>query len=187
MVNRGLQGISWTMAVLFVSMFFLSCGKGDDAPVNPVETITTLRLILTETGSGTVKTFEYRDPDGPGGQGPVKFDPIILNTGRNYTCAVQLVDERNGGSVDLSAEIRSEGADHQFYFQVSGATINLLNFDMDIKGQPLGMTSTWTTGAASAGTLRVVLKHKPGIKTAGDTVAKGDTDIDILFNAVVNP
>ena len=54
------------------------------------------------------------------------------------------------------------------------------------KGLPLGITSTWTAAvAAGTGTMNVTLKHKPGVKAAGDPVSKGETDISIDFKLSV--
>jgi len=51
---------------------------------------------------------------------------------------------------------------------------------------PLGITSTWTAAAvAGTGTMNVTLKHKPGVKAAGDPVSKGETDISIDFKLSV--
>jgi hypothetical protein len=49
----------------------------------------------------------------------------------------------------------------------------------------LGTTSTWTTTGVSNGTVKITLKHKPGIKAAGDPVSKGETDIEVSFTTKV--
>jgi hypothetical protein len=60
------------------------------------------------------------------------------------------------------------------------------NLNKDEKGLPLGITSTWTAAAAAGtGTFNVTLKHKPGVKAAGDLVSVGDTDITIDFKLSV--
>jgi hypothetical protein len=43
------------------------------------------------------------------------------------------------------------------------------------------LETSWTTGAASSGTFRVVLKHQPGLKSATSGSSTGETDLDITF------
>jgi len=177
--------LNWTLVILLLSVFSVSCSKDDDPMGNEEELITTLRLTLRETGSATVKVFEFKDPDGTGGNPPTKFDPIILSPSKNYTCTIDVLNESVTPAVDITAEIIAEADDHQFFFEPAGVNINILNLDTDTKGLPLGVSSTWNTGAVSTGTLKVTLKHKPGTKAIGDLVSKGETDIEVNFTAQV--
>jgi hypothetical protein len=173
------------MIVLLLSSFVFACNKNDNNPGNVQEQITTMRLSLRETGSGTTRIFEYKDPDWAGGNPPVKFDPIVLSPSRNYTCTIELLNESGSAAVNLTAEIIAEAEDHQFYFEPAGANISVINLDTDSKGLPLGITSTWNTGAVGNGTIKITLKHKPNAKAVGDLVTKGDTDIEVNFTAQV--
>ncbi len=177
--------LNWMMVIILLSFFSVSCSKDDDPMGNEEELITTLRLTLRETGSATVKVFEFKDPDGTGGNPPTKFDPIILSPSKNYTCTIDVLNESVTPAVDITAEIIAEADDHQFYFEPAGVNINVINLDADSKGLPLGVSSTWNTGAASNGTVKVTLKHKPGSKATGDLVSKGETDIEVNFTAQV--
>jgi hypothetical protein len=173
------------MVIILLSVFSVCCSKEDDEMGNEEELITTLRLTLRETGTATVKVFEFKDPDGTGGNPPTKFDPIMLSPSKNYTCTIDVLNESVTPAVDITAEIIAESDDHQFYFEPAGVNINVLNLDTDTQGLPLGVSSTWNTGAASNGTLKVTLKHKPGTKAIGDLVSKGETDIEVNFTAQV--
>jgi len=171
------------MAVTIITT--VSCNKDDDPTGNEEELITTLRLTLRETGSATTKVFEFKDTDGPGGNPPVKFDNIVLSASKNYSCTIEVLNESVSPSEDITAEVIAEADDHQFYFEPAVAKIDVINLNTDSKGLPLGVTSTWNTGAVGNGTIKITLKHKPGIKAAGDPVTKGETDIEVNFTAQV--
>jgi hypothetical protein len=84
---------------------------------------------------------------------------------------------------NITNEILAEANDHEFFFQATDALVSVSNLSKDGKGLPLGVTSTWTAAAtAGTGTVNITLKHKPGIKAAGDSFAIGDTDISLDFS-----
>ena len=158
-----------------------SCSKGDTPAVNEEELITTLRLNLIESGTTTTKVFEFKDPDGEGGNAPSRFDPIILDANKTYTCEIQVLNESLSPPEDITDEVMAEANDHQFYFEPIGVNINVTALNNDARGLPIGLSSTWATGAVSSGTFKVTLKHKPGTKAAGDPTSKGETDIEVVF------
>lgn len=166
------------IGVLLFSLSLTSCKK-DKQDANEEELITTVKLTFTETGSGTVSTYTFKDLDGDGGAAPTVYQDIILAPSKTYNMAITVSNESVTPAEDITAEISAEGNDHQFYFEPSGANVTVSNLNTDGSGLPLGLTSTWTTGAASNGTVKITLKHKPGIKAAGDAVTKGDTDIEL--------
>ncbi len=130
--------------------------------------------------------FEFKDLDGVGGAAPSKFDEIMLTKGKVYDCTLQLLNESENPADDITLEVFAEGIDHQIYLTPTNALAVVSNYSLDSKGLPLGITSTWTAAAAAGtGTLNVTLKHKPGVKAAGDPVSKGDTDISIDFKLSV--
>jgi hypothetical protein len=173
----------------YLHIFFLSAlvvglstaCKKDKPEVNEEELITTVELKFTEVGTTNVSTFKFRDPDGEGGAPPVQFDNIILAPNKAYDMVITLKDESKTPAVDITEEVREEAADHQFYFVPSAVNVTVSNLNTDAAGLPLGLSSRWTTTAASTGLVKVVLKHKPGLKAAGDPISKGDTDIELDF------
>ncbi|MBA2328296.1 MAG: hypothetical protein H0V91_01615, partial [Flavisolibacter sp.] len=92
---------------------------------------------------------------------------------------------------NITAEVAAEAASHRFYYQPSaGSNITVTNFNNDEAGIPLGLTSTWATGSAATGTIKITLRHYPGNppnKAADDTVTstKSSTDIEVDFNTRV--
>jgi hypothetical protein len=177
--------LMWMLGIIYLTVISFSCKKDNNDTGNEEELITTFRLTLKETGSAATKIFEFRDIDGTGGNPPSKFDPIVLNSGKNYACTIDVFNESVSPAVDITPEILAEGEDHQFYFEPAGVNINVLNLDKDSNGLPIGVTSNWNTGSAGSGTLKITLKHKPGAKALGDPVTKGETDIELNFTAQV--
>lgn len=174
------------VALFFVLVSVVSCKKDEVVDPNESELITTVKVVLTERTSGVQSIFEFKDLDGVGGAAPSKFDEIVLAKGKVYGCNVQLLNESKTPADDITLEVYKEGVDHQIYWSASDALAVISDYSLDTKGLPLGITSTWTTAAsAGTGTLNVTLKHKPGVKAAGDLVSKGDTDLAIDFKLSV--
>ena len=178
------KNLYFTLAFLMM-LSIVGCKK-DPVDPNESELITTVRVKVTEKSSGTQSLFEFKDLDGVGGAAPSKFDEIILAKGKVYDCAIQLLNESKTPADDITLEVTAEGVDHQIYLTASNALVAVSNLNNDAKGLPLGVTSTWTAAAAAGtGTFNVTLKHKPGVKAAGDPVSKGETDIAIDFKLSV--
>ena len=63
-------------------------------------------------------------------------------------------------------------------------TVALTDYDTNNPPLPVGLESTFTTGAAGSGWLRIVLRHQPNVKDG--TFAPGSTDMDIGFNVTIS-
>ncbi len=174
-------------AAFFVGSILLnSCKKDDPQPVNEEELITTLVVSLKDVATGFTSTFIFKDPDGEGGNGPTQFDEINMEAGKEYDCTLSVLNESVSPAEDITEEIMEEDVDHQFYFTPSGSSASVTTTDIDAVGLPVGLESNWDAGAAGTGTMKITLKHKPGEKAAGDTIAVGETDIEITFTTNVN-
>lgn len=172
------------LAIMMLSLASTSCSKDDDKEEDETELITTMRVVVQEVGGGAPVTFTFRDPDGPGGATPT-IDNILLTNNRQYNVGIQLLNESETPAEDKTPEILAEANDHQFYYAPTGANVTVSNLNLDSRGLPLGLSSTWNVTAASTGTMRITLKHKPGAKAAGDPVTKGETDIEVDFPVTV--
>lgn len=172
-----------------VLLFLNSCKKENIADPNEGELITTVRLKLTNTLSSGINplVYEFKDLDGEGGAAPVRFDSIVLLKNIPYICEVFILNESVNPAADITSEIKAEAIDHQFYFVPSSSNLlSVSNYDTDTKGLPLGLTSFWVTGLnPGRGSVKVVLKHKPGTKAANDPITKGETDIELDFKLVL--
>jgi hypothetical protein len=184
MKNKNLMMVLLVGAALFMN----SCKKETIDP-NESELITTVRLKLTNTFSSSINplVYEFKDLDGEGGAAPVKFDNIVLQKNIPYICEVTVLNESVSPADDITKEIKAEANDHQFYFVPSSSNLlTVSNYDTDAQGLPLGLSSFWVTGLnPGTGTLRLVLKHKPGTKAANDLINKGDTDIELNFKLII--
>lgn len=184
MKNKNLMMLLFAGIVLFMN----SCKKETIDP-NESELITTVRLKLTNTLSSSINplVYEFKDLDGEGGAAPVKFDDIVLQKNIPYICEVTVLNESVSPADNITAEIKAEANDHQFYFVPSSSNLlSVSNYDTDTQGLPLGLSSFWVTGVnAGNGTVKVVLKHKPGTKAANDLINKGETDIELDFKLII--
>ncbi|MEQ9592291.1 MAG: hypothetical protein RLN86_06810 [Cyclobacteriaceae bacterium] len=193
------------MVILMVFSVFTLTSCDDDDPVKEdvPELITKATLVFTPSGGGTAVTATATDPDGDGVQDIAVDGPINLTSGTTYTLTIALINELadpTDEEYDISEEVEEEGDEHMFFFAwtndvFSDPTGNgnidnradVVNYeDQDDDGQPLGLESSWTAGAAGAGTFRVVLKHQPELKSSVSDVNTGETDLDITFDIIVN-
>ena len=168
----------------FVS--FSSCKKDD--PVTPVipneeELITTLNYTLTNALDITdVVTLTFVDLDGDGGTAPT-ITGGDLNLNKTYNGTMELLNASNSADVeDITVEILEEDEDHQFFFSADSITVSYN--DLDTNMNPVGLKTTLTLTAGSAGldTLKITLIHEP-TKPNNGTVADagGETDIEVSF------
>jgi len=169
-----------------LSFAFVSCSDDDAPPPNEEELITTLNATLTPMGGGTAVTFSFQDLDGDGGNAPI-ITVGDLAASTTYNVSLELLNESETPAEDITLEIDEEDLEHQFFFDVSGANLTVAYTDMDPSGNPVGLTSDWTTGAASAGTITITLRHEPakdatGVSGGDITNAGGETDIEVTFD-----
>ena len=177
------------MVLLVGAALFMNSCKKETIDPNESELITTVRLKLTNTFSSSINplVYEFKDLDGEGGAAPVKFDDIVLQKNIPYICEVTVLNESVSPADDITKEIKAEANDHQFYFVPSSSNLlTVSNYDTDTQGLPLGLSSFWVTGLnPGTGTVKVVLKHKPGTKAANDLINKGETDIELNFKLII--
>lgn len=176
--------------LLFTSLFLASCGDDDEDPMIPEEeeVITTLTYTLTAATGATV-TLTFQDLDGDGGNDPT-ITGGTLAANAMYTGSLELLNESESPSEDITEEIAEEDAEHQFFFDtnISGLTVSYA--DEDGNGDPVGLTSTLTTGEAGSGTLTITLRHEPdksgsGVSGGDITNAGGETDIEVTFPVTI--
>nr|WP_297917870.1 GTP cyclohydrolase [uncultured Allomuricauda sp.] len=187
------------IALLFMAVAVVSCSDDDEAPEeeNLPEVFTNVTLIFTPTGGGTAITAEAEDPDGEGLDDLEVKDEINLAANTMYTLTFN-VENRLDPDADLNAEILDEDNEHQIFFAFTndaftspmgdgnlgaGNADDDINYsDMDEDGNPVGLVSSWTTGAAQTGaSFQVNLQHQPGAKTADSDSTDGDTDFNLTF------
>lgn len=173
------------LILTFITVFsFTSCEKNSE---NEEELITTLTYKLTPSTSGNAVTFIFKDTDGPGGNAPmISVSPLKANT--VYNGELTFTNESVSPSEDITSEVKTEGKEHQVFFQSSLVKVEYTDKDSD--GNPLGLTSKLTTTGAGAGKLKIILRHEPnktasGVKDGNITNAGGETDIEVEFDITV--
>jgi hypothetical protein len=178
-----------TWAILLASVLAISCKK-EVKEANDEEVITTMKLTFVPIGGGNTVTAQYDDPDGPGGTAATQTD-VVLSPSKSYNVTVELLNKTATPVADITAEVASEAIAHRFYYEPSaGSNITVSGLNNDANGVALGITSSWATGAAASGKIKVTLRHYPGTppnKAAGDLVTstKSATDIEVEFNTKV--
>lgn len=151
-----------------------------NAPVNETELITTVQLVLTDSADGSKSVFTFRDKDGEGGNPPELIDTIKVKSQWHYHSELIFLDESKTPVDTVSKQIRAEGTDHLVHYFHNNVNIHIYDFDLDGKGLPLGLKAYWDLLSPDQTTLRILLKHQPGIKTGWD-ITIGETDADVTF------
>jgi len=171
---------------LALAMLFTVAACKDDAVdvEEENEIITTVKLNFTS--GGTTKTFTFNDPDGDGGNAPVKFDNIVLAPNTSYTLTVELLDESKTPAESITEEVEKESDEHLFVYTPSPASLLTYTYgDKDARNFPIGLTGTVQTGAAGTGKLKVQLRHQPpvsGKEVKDGTPTPGSDDVNLDFN-----
>lgn len=185
-MKNTIKKINYSICFLLLSILVISCKKDetdDPAPVNPGELITTVKLIFTDTLSGSIiDTVGFYDPDGPGGNNPV-IDSIIVQAGVPYHVRLLLLDESKNPPLNISDEIEEEGDSHLFNFSSTLLPISII--DVDINGNPIGLLNLVQASGTGVGTLRVQLRHydSPALKSSNSS--SYETDVDLEFGVRV--
>ena len=188
------------LALLIMTITIVSCSDDDEAPEeeNEVEVITDVALVFTNTNDpNDVVRATAEDPDGEGVQDLIVDGAITLSTSTTYTLTYEIFNNLETPGEDIGEEIEEEDDEHQFFFSftdgafasptgngnVDNASDPLNYADTDDNGNPIGLETTWTTGAnpLAGQNFTVVLKHQPEVKTATSGSTDGDTDFNLSF------
>jgi len=168
-------------AILLLSVLPMvqSC-KDDDHNHDEGEVITTVQMVFTDSATSTVAgTFEFNDPDGPGGNPPQRLDTINLQSSKTYLVELRFIDASKNPAHDITHEIREEAKEHIVCFTDAGSNITILRTDSD-GTHPIGLSSRWNApDVMGSGNVKVTLKHQPGVKNG--QCEPGDTDVEVEF------
>jgi hypothetical protein len=173
--------------VLAAAMIFTSCDKDDPEIPNGEELITTLNYTLTPTDGGTAIILSFQDLDGDGGTAPT-ITSGVLATNQTYMASLELLNEAELPVENITEEVEEEKEEHQFFFQSDIPNLAIAYEDEDVDGNPVGISSTLTTGSATAsGSITIILRHEPnksasGVSGGDITNAGGETDIEVTFS-----
>jgi hypothetical protein len=203
--NFQIRFMNMLVALLAVSSIsLLSSCDDDDEPTreDTPELVTTATLTFTPVMGGNAITVTASDPDGTGVQDLAPDGPINLADNTIYTLDITLINELadpGDEEYNITEEVDEEDEEHMFFFSwtnnlfsdpagngnIDNRADDVNYNDFDDNGQPLGLMTTWTTGAAGTGKFRVVLKHQPELKSATSSATTGETDVDIEFDVTI--
>lgn len=165
-------------------MLLQGCRIDDPEPVNEEEVITTVRVTIVHPIQEPPIVLEFLDPDGEQGSAvPAITVSGSLKAASQYTATITLLNETVEPAEDISEEVVEEGTDHLVCFD-SSQNIEILYNDEDENGLPLGLTTSWVTGAAGPGEVTIALRHQAGTKT-GDCPGAGESDVEVTFNVII--
>jgi len=189
--------------LLAAGILFTGCKKKDNdedvpEPENELEVITDVKLVFTNTSDANdVVEARAQDTDGAGVKELEILDEINLDTSKTYTLTFEIFNNLESPGEDIGDEIKEEDDEHQIFFSFSNDAFtnplgngnidnasDPLNYnDADGNGNPVGLSTTWTTSSAllSAGAFTVRLQHQPDVKTSTSGANDGDTDFDLSF------
>ncbi|HET8858510.1 hypothetical protein [Marivirga sp.] len=177
-----------SMLLLVAVLLFSQCDTAEPEAENEEELITTLEMTFTPVNGGDEVVFSVYDEDGDGPMAPVYTNgTLAANTA--YTASIEVRNDVENENITL--EVIEEANEHQFFFQISnGLNIEFGYNDADTDGYPIGLSTTFTTGAASTGSLVVILRHEAdklaeGVENGDPTNAGGETDIQATFDVVI--
>lgn len=184
--------IIYLLPFTLMMWWMTGCKKDKDqvelppAVLNSPELITSMVLQFRDSADATnIKTFAYRDPDGPGGNNATVHDTIRLKSNTTYYLEVVMLDETKMPMDTISKEILKEKDAHQFFFKLSNnLPVSIQYLDLDGNGLPVGLKTKWRMGIQANGTCQIILKHQEGTKNG--TEGPGETDADITFISHIN-
>lgn len=171
-------------ALICISLLAFACKdnqvKPNDQPSNQTELITTMKIILNDSGTNQYDTFIFRDIDGEGGNAPDQIDTIQLLSGHQYYGTILLLDESKTVVDTISNEVLKEANDHLFVFKPSNGLAMVQYRDKDSNLLPIGLRTFWICSLTPTfGHISIILKHQPGVKNGTET--PGETDASVEF------
>jgi len=190
------------IAILFAALTIVSCSEDDDAAPaeeNEVEVITFVQLVFTNTADPTdVVVSTAVDNDGLGINDLTPVDAIRLSPDTEYTLSFVIENRLDPNDIeDIGEEIEEEDNEHQIFFSftndifanpagngnIDNAADPVNYNDQDENGNPVGLSTTWTTtnATSTSNSFTVRLQHQPDIKTGTTGANDGDTDFNLEF------
>ena len=175
--------------LLAAPLAFTACkkDKDDPKPDEDNELITTVIYALTPAAGSTAPaaTITWEDLDGAGGTAPVVTGgPLALRANTTYTGTITLLDKTKNPVANVSDEVAKEKDEHLFVYDPTPANlVTVTRTDLDSKGLQVGLTTRVVTTTAATGSLKITLRHQPGVKNG--TFAPGDTDVEATVPVAV--
>lgn len=170
----------FALSAMVLTATLSSCKPDDHDHDHEHDAITKIQLVVVDSATNApAGTFTWSDPDGIGGNNPTQIDTVKLSANKTYFTDLMVYALHDNHEDNITAEILEEKNDHLFVFKNITGNLSVAVMDKDDNNFPIGLKSRWVTGAASVGSVNIVLRHQPGVKDGTET--PGDTDVDITF------
>ncbi|MEC7858486.1 MAG: GTP cyclohydrolase [Bacteroidota bacterium] len=200
-MNKNIFKINLLLLSLLSLVVFTSCEEDNVVPEeeHEEEIITDVKLVFTPTntlsGLASVEATA-QDPDGEGVQELQVLGSIDLAVNASYTLTYEIMNNEESPGEDIGEEISEEADEHQIFYSFTDGAFTSptgngnidnasdpVNYnDSDSNGNPIGLSTAWTTGSSlSSGSFTVRLQHQPDVKTSTSTANTGDTDFELTF------
>lgn len=179
-------------SIITLIIALIGCDKRENTQhtsENELITRVTLSLISNDISNKDSLFIFWDDPDGIGGNNPRLPDTLHLKANKQYVCFVDFGEEQNGLFQDITNTIKNEGVNHLICFDVNSITmppnagITITRADKDKNGMEIGLETMWKMNRTDIGSVKVRLKHQPGIKNG--TCDPGETDVEVDFPFVI--
>lgn len=167
-------------------LLFSACGEDEPVPENE-EALTQMKLVFSDPDNGDIITEAiYLDEDGPG-ENQGTFEVPDLTPGRSYKVNIEIMDGLRNNK-DVSAQIRSNGTQYQFFFNQSTPAFSSIAYaDEDANGNPIGLElDVVASGNSGTGFMRVTLvkdldKSAAGVTFSNRAESGGEIRIQINY------
>jgi len=187
--------------IVSLLLFLSGCEAEEPTREDTPEMITKV-VVTFQPDAGETVTVSATDPDGDGLQS-MKADTVVsLLANKHYRLSISMLNEfSQPGDVgyDISEEVNEESDEHMIFFGWTNGLFSdpagdgniderndLVHYlDQDSHGLPLGLSTSWITGQNLSGSLRILLKHQPDLKSSASQSSEGETDLDVTFKVTV--
>jgi hypothetical protein len=170
-----------------IAMTINGCNKPNAAsPILPGnEFLTTTLLYITDPNDPTFHDTAIWSKNPPSGLQPPDTARAFLNLKANHTYSLHIgiLDSTQTPPFNVGQEIDSLRANYHLFCFTPSSNLNLTVTPTDHDGNtpplPVGFYDSFVTGAASTGTLEVVLHHQPNVKNG--SCEPGSIDLDVTY------
>ena len=183
---------SFILGLFGVIFLFPSCRKNVDNPPPDAQhgAITTLTLVISDSSAFPAyqDTIVFDDPDGAGGQQPIRWDTVRLQPERFYKAQVYLTNKLANPIQNLNPIIIAQGTQHLFVYRSDTSMLKVRITDQDNLNLPLGLQTSWETRKRIGWTnLEINLRHIAFGKNNNSGISTGHSDLQVLFPLSIQP
>lgn len=178
------------LMIVTVGMIALQGCNDDDRVVEkpPIlldfELITTVEAYFKNIELSSTDTFTFDDPDGFGGNPPIKLDTVKLWSNTEYELTFKFWDKSNPLKIiDVTPDVVTSAEQHLMCYETNVNGINITILDKDKNNLPLGLRTKVITKETGNGNFKIILRHQTVGKNGSCDI--GATDVEVDFPLMV--